>query len=73
MDTLNAIVLLPKLKGWFFGKSPFEALFTRIYLFAYIIVFAMAALLALAVWAAKKFVLKKASGGRAGRSGRGGE
>jgi hypothetical protein len=59
-DTVDAIVILPRLKSWFFGKSPFDALFTKIYLFTFLPVFVIAALLALGVWAARRFVLKKA-------------
>jgi hypothetical protein len=59
-DTINAVVLLPKLKSWFFAKSPFEAFFTKIYLFAFLPVFSILAVLTLALLATKRFVLKKA-------------
>jgi len=58
-ETINAVVLLPKLKSWFFGKSPFEALFTKVYLFAFLPVFAIVAVLALGTWAIRTFILRK--------------
>jgi hypothetical protein len=66
-DTLNAIVLLPTLKSWFFGKPPSDAIFTKIYLFAFLPVFGIAAFLALGVWALRRFVLKKAQKTQTGR------
>lgn len=59
MDTLDTLVLLPKLKSWFFEKPPYEAFFTRIYLFAFLPVSILAAILVFGAWTLRKFILKK--------------
>jgi len=66
-DTINALILLPRLKSWFFNKSPIDAFFTKIYLFALMPVIVIIIVLAMLVWALKRYALrpKKKGAGKA--------
>jgi len=67
-ESINALILLPTLKSWFFNKSPLEAFISLIYIFTLgPVILAAGLVAAFAYWFFKR--RKKKQNGRIARSG----